>query len=155
MTEARKSAMARIQRSEVSASCILAIDDEVANLDLLRGLLLREGYAEVHCLSDASQATRVFLETRPDIVLLDLMMPQMDGYAVLESLSRLVPPDDFVPIIVLTADTSVSARRRALSLGARDFISKPFDLIEVALRIANLLEMRMLYQRLQAGDASG
>jgi len=150
MTEAGKSAMARIQRSEVSASRILAIDDEVANLDLLRGLLLREGYAEVRCLSDASKATDVFLETQPDIVLLDLMMPQMDGYAVLESLSRLVPPDDFVPIIVLTADTSVSARRRALSLGARDFISKPFDLIEVALRIANLLEMRMLYQRLQA-----
>lgn len=153
MTEAGKSAMARIQRSEVSASRILAIDDEVANLDLLRGLLLREGYAEVRCLSDASQATDVFLETQPDIVLLDLMMPQRDGYAVLESLSRLVPPDDFVPIVVLTADTSVSARRRALSLGARDFISKPFDLIEVALRIANLLEMRMLYQRLRSGVA--
>lgn len=150
MTEAGKSAMAKIQRSEVSASRILAIDDEVANLDLLRGLLLREGYAEVRCLSDASKATDVFLEAQPDIVLLDLMMPQMDGYAVLESLSRLVPPDEFVPIIVLTADTSVSARRRALSLGARDFISKPFDLIEVALRIANLLEMRLLYQRLQA-----
>jgi PleD family two-component response regulator len=154
MTEAGKSVMARIQRSEVSASRILAIDDEVANLDLLRGLLLREGYAEVRCLSDASKATDVFLESQPDIVLLDLMMPQRDGYAVLESLSRLVPPDDFVPIIVLTADTSVSARRRALSLGARDFISKPFDLIEVALRIANLLEMRMLYQRLRSGVAT-
>lgn len=135
---------------DIRESCILVIDDEAANLELLRELLRREGYAHVHCLSDATRAMPVYLELRPDIVLLDLMMPVVDGYSVLDSLSRLVSADDLVPVIVLTADASVGARRRALALGARDFVSKPFDLIEVALRISNLLEMRMLHRRLMA-----
>lgn len=135
---------------DIRGASILVIDDEAANLELLRALLGREGYTNVHCLSDATRATPVFLELRPDIVLLDLMMPAVDGYAVLESLSRLISSDDLVPVIVLTADASVGARRRALALGARDFVSKPFDLIEVALRISNLLEMRMLHRRLMA-----
>lgn len=90
----------------------------------------------------------------PDIVLLDLIMPRLDGYAVLESISRLESSDDFVPIIDLIADTSVSARRRALSLSARDFINKPSDLLEVTLRMANLLQMRKPYQRLRPRIAS-
>ena len=139
---------------DIRDSRILVIDDEEANLELLRGLLRREGYMNVHCLSDAARAMPTFLEIRPDIVLLDLMMPSVDGYAVLESLSRLVSSDDLVPVIVLTADASVAARRRALALGARDFVSKPFDLIEVALRISNLLEMRMLHSRLMARIAA-
>lgn len=133
---------------DVRESRILVIDDEEANLELLRELLRREGYTDVHCLSDAARAMSVFLETRPDIVLLDLMMPVVDGYAVLESLARLVPADDFVPVIVLTADASIAARRRALALGARDFVNKPFDLIELALRMSNLLELRMLHRRI-------
>lgn len=139
---------------DITGSRILVIDDEEANLELLRGLLMREGYVDVHCVADASLATSAFIELMPDIVLLDLMMPAVDGYAVLDSLGRVTPPDDMVPIIVLTADASVGARRRALALGARDFVSKPFDLVEVALRIANLLEMRMLYRRLQAQVAA-
>lgn len=140
---------------DIRALRILAIDDEPANLELLRELLLREGYSDIHCLTDATRANAVFLELAPDLVLLDLMMPAIDGYAVLDSLIRIVPPDDLVPVIVLTADTSVAARRRALALGARDFVSKPFDLVEVALRISNLLEMRLLHRRLAARTSSG
>ena len=150
----RLAALPGLEGWDIRESRILVIDDEEANLELLRGLLRREGYTNVHCLSDAARAMPTFLESRPDIVLLDLMMPSVDGYAVLESLSRLVSSDDLVPVIVLTADASVAARRRALALGARDFVSKPFDLIEVALRISNLLEMRMLHSRLMARIAA-
>lgn len=78
------------------------------------------------------------------------MMPGVDGYQLLDAFGRQTLPGDFRPVLVLTADTTSAARRRALSLGAKDFVSKPFDVVEVGLRIANLLETRVLYQRLQS-----
>jgi DNA-binding response OmpR family regulator len=86
----------------------------------------------------------------PDLVILDLMMPGIDGYALLDALRRVQPPDDFLPVLVLTADTTVEAKRRALALGARDIVTKPFDLFELGLRIANLVELRLLYQTSRA-----
>lgn len=133
---------------EITASRILAIDDEEANVLLLRSVLEREGYTDIHTLTDPTQAMRAYIDLAPDIVLLDLMMPEMDGFELLEAFSRHDRPDEFRPVLVLTADTTLQARRRALSLGAKDFVAKPFDVIEVALRIANMLETRLLYQRL-------
>jgi DNA-binding response OmpR family regulator len=117
---------------------------------LLRSLLEREGYSDVHCLTDSTEATEAFVSLSPDLILLDLMMPEVDGFQLLEAFARHDRPDEFRPILVLTADTTLPARRRALSLGAKDFVSKPFDVIEVGLRIANLLETRILYERLRA-----
>ncbi|WP_324262262.1 response regulator [Altererythrobacter sp. H2] len=91
-----------------------------------------------------------YIDLQPDIVLLDLMMPEIDGFELLEAFSRHDRAEEFRPILVLTADTTLQARRRALSLGAKDFVAKPFDVIEVGLRIANLLETRILYRRLKA-----
>ena len=141
--------------AEILARRILVIDDEDANVLLLRSLLAREGYRDVHAVTDPTQALPRFLELDPDLVLLDLSMPMVDGYQLLEAFSRHERPDAFRPVLVLTADTTIQARRRALSLGAKDFVSKPFDVIEVALRIANLLETRILYGRLRerAGTA--
>ena len=75
------------------------------------------------------------------------MMPSIDGYALLDSLGRLTSADELVPIMVLTADTSIEAKRRALALGARDIVTKPFDVFEFALRVANLIELRLLFEQ--------
>ena len=143
-----------VQREELLARRILAIDDEEANVLLLASLLEREGYADVHYLTDPARAIDTFLALQPDIVLLDLMMPGVDGFQLIEAFSRHAREDEFRPILVLTADTTLQARRRALSLGAKDFVVKPFDLIEVSLRIANLLETRILYERLRQNPAA-
>ncbi|MBD2840810.1 response regulator [Erythrobacter rubeus] len=140
----------RLVDSDEILSCrILAIDDEEANIALLRNVLEREGYSQIECLTDPREALATYMEFEPDIVLLDLMMPEVDGFQLLESFGRHDAADEFRPILVLTADTTVQARRRALALGAKDFVSKPFDVIEVGLRISNLLETRILYSRLK------
>lgn len=137
-----------VTQADITARRILAIDDEEANILLLRSVLKREGYTDVHCLTEPTKAMRTYIDLEPDIVLLDLMMPEVDGFELLEAFSRHDRPEEFRPVLVLTADTTLQARRRALSLGAKDFVAKPFDVIEVGLRIANLLETRILYQRL-------
>ena len=126
---------------------ILVIDDEPANLALVEALLTREGYSCLETLSDPRRAPERHLAFRPDLVLLDLMMPSIDGYALLDSLGRLTGAGDLVPIMVLTADTSIEAKRRALALGARDIVTKPFDVFEFALRVANLIELRLMFER--------
>jgi DNA-binding response OmpR family regulator len=86
----------------------------------------------------------------PDLIMLDLMMPELDGYSILELLSKRIPKNTYLPIIVLTADATIQAKRKALALGAKDFLTKPFDTIEVMLRVWNLLETRMLYKTLSS-----
>jgi CheY-like chemotaxis protein len=140
-----------VTTAELLSRRILAIDDEEANLLLLSSLLEREGYTDLHCVTDPSKALDAYVEAEPHLVLLDLMMPVVDGYQLLEAFRRQARPDEFRPVIVLTADTAIQARRRALSLGAKDFVTKPFDVVEVALRIANLLETQILYERLRNG----
>jgi CheY-like chemotaxis protein len=138
-----------IDDAEIQSRRILVIDDEEANVLLLRSLLEREGYRDIICLTDPTKAVATFVDAAPDLVLLDLMMPEMDGFQLLEAFARHDRPDAFRPVLVLTADTTLQARRRALALGAKDFVAKPFDVIEIGLRIANLLETRILYERLR------
>jgi DNA-binding response OmpR family regulator len=128
---------------------ILAIDDDPGNLALVEAVLMREGYRHFETLSEPRLAAERHLAFRPDLVLLDLMMPSIDGYALLDSLGRLTGADDLVPIMVLTADTSIEAKRRALALGARDIVTKPFDVFEFALRVANLIELRLMFRDLK------
>ncbi len=143
-----------VDHDEMLSRRILAIDDETANVLLLRSLLEREGYHDIHCLTDPAHALAAYVELQPDLVLLDLMMPVVDGFQLLEAFGRHDRADEFRPILVLTADTTIHARRRALALGAKDFVSKPFDVIEIALRISNLLETRILYQKLRTERAA-
>lgn len=138
-----------ISPQEILSRRILVIDDEEANVLLLISILKREGYDDTHGVTDPSQALETYIKLAPDLVLLDLMMPEVDGFQLLEAFRRHDRPDEFRPILVLTADTTLQARRKALSLGAKDFVAKPFDVIEVALRISNLLETRLLYDRLR------
>jgi CheY-like chemotaxis protein len=131
-----------VSAAEILARRILVIDDEEANVLLLASVLEREGYRDIHCVTDPTKALEAYVSLAPDIVLLDLMMPEVDGFQL--------RPDEFRPVLVLTADATLQARRRALAVGAKDFVIKPFDVIEVALRISNLLETRVLYERLRA-----
>ena len=131
-------------------SKILMIDDAEANLQLLEELLGREGFTQMISTSDSSKAIDLYNAFSPDLILLDLMMPNLDGYAILELLSRHISKTDYLPILVLTADATITAKRKALALGAKDFLTKPFDTIEAMLRVWNLLETRTLYKQLQA-----
>jgi len=91
----------------------------------------------------------MYAEFQPDLILLDLHMPGLDGFGVMETLKPLIPPESYVPVLVLTADITSEAKQRALANGAKDFLAKPFDVTEVLLRIRNLLETRVLYLELQ------
>jgi len=133
--------------SEPLAHCsILIVDDEEANLDLLEGLLLSEGYRRITRVSDARTVLDRWKSCHPDLVLLDLHMPHRSGFEILADLRRLTARDDFRPVLVLTADVTQEARDRALSEGARDFLTKPFDAVEVLLRVRNLLEIKLLHR---------
>jgi signal transduction histidine kinase len=138
---------------DVSAARILVIDDEEANLRLLHGVLAPT-YTHVKMVSDARRVQDTLVEFAPDLVLVDLHMPHVSGYDVLESVRNVTGEGDFVPVVVVTADVSHEAKRRALALGATDFLIKPIDLIEVALRVANLVRMRFLYCELRLARAS-
>lgn len=133
---------------------ILVVDDEPMNVDLLQLILRDAGYSNLTTVTDSRRAVAVFADADPDLVLLDLHMPHQDGYEVLGMVRYLVPADAFVPIVVLTADVTMDARRRALTAGASDFISKPYDTIEMVLRVENMLRMRFLHRELQSEKAS-
>jgi signal transduction histidine kinase len=129
-------------------SKVLIVDDEPGNVFLLEQMMIQEGYESLHSTSDSTQSLELFTETQPDLVLLDLNMPYLDGFEVMEQL-RAVDPESLVPILVLTDMKDEDTKLRALRSGAKDFLGKPFDLIEASLRIKNLLEMRLLHQRVQ------
>jgi putative two-component system response regulator len=128
---------------------ILILDDEHAYVSLLVGMLEAAGYQQIRTTLVPVDALRIFPEYLPDIVLLDMHMPQMDGVEVLRHMQQLLPPGEFVPMLMLTGDMSASVRREALAGGAIDFITKPFQVGEVLLRIRNLLQTRMLHRELR------
>ncbi|MCC4618663.1 response regulator [Xanthomonas cassavae CFBP 4642] len=137
-------------RDDILRSRILIVDDEPANVRLLEDLLQREGFQQVIATTDPQRVMGLVSAFAPDLILLDLKMPELDGYALLEQLARLSDPEHFLPVIVLTADPSRSARHRALGLGAKDFLTKPLDTFEVALRVWNVAETTVLFKRLRA-----
>ena len=128
---------------------ILIVDDEEANIRMLDRVLRRAEYSNVHATTDPRRVLTLYTELKPDLLLLDLRMPYVSGFEVLEQLAPLLPLDGFVPILVISADISSETKQRVLSMGAKDFLSKPFDATEVLLRIRNLLEARYLYLAIQ------
>ena len=128
---------------------ILIVDDREPNVLLLQAILENDDYFNIKTTSDSRQVVSLVQEFQPDLILLDLMMPHLDGYAVMEQLRAVIPPDTYLPILVLTADATSQAKQRALGLGAKDFLTKPFDQVEVLLRIKNLLETRALHLQQQ------
>lgn len=128
---------------------ILIVDDQEINVRLLERILRHVGYANLSSTTDSRQVLTLFTSSPPDIVLLDLTMPHVNGFEVMEQLRPLIPTEDYLPILVLTADVTSEVKLRALSAGAKDFLTKPFGTVEVLLRIENLLKTRLLHLQLR------
>ena len=127
---------------------ILIVDDENANVALLQYILLAAGFPQLRTTTDPREAMTIYEEFQPDLILLDLMMPTVDGFEIMRQLDERVSADDCLPVLVLTADVSAGTRHRALKAGASDFLTKPFDQVEVLLRIRHLLHIRAQHQQL-------
>jgi len=128
---------------------ILIVDDEPANVLLLEHILDQAGYPNHTATTDPRQVLAIHARFDPDLILLDLAMPHLDGLAVMAQLRQVIPAGTYLPILVLTADMTTQAKQQALSGGATDFLLKPFDPTEVLLRIGNLLQTRRLHLELR------
>lgn len=131
---------------------VLIVDDDDGSVALLKALLEEEGMLRIHVETDSRQVPRLLVEHKPDLVLLDLHMPHVDGHEVLDQIQRFAG-GSYLPVLVLTVDTTTEARDRALRQGAQDFLTKPLDTTEAALRIGNLLQTRHLYSSLRRVSA--
>lgn len=136
--------MLRVAADILNAS-LLIVDDQQANVALLDQMLRDAGYGRVDSTMDPQQVCALHRKNSYDLILLDLQMPGMDGFQVMEAL-KTNDKDGYLPVLVITAQPG--HKLRALQAGARDFVSKPFDLLEVKTRIRNMLEVRLLYKRL-------
>jgi putative two-component system response regulator len=128
---------------------ILIVDDEQGNVDILRRILTRAGFGRVESTTDSREAAALYVQHRPDMILLDLHMPHLDGLQVMDRLNEIAEAS-YLPILILSADLTQEARREALSRGAKDFVNKPFQQDELLLRIKTLLETRLLYIQIQS-----
>ena len=135
-----------VSAPDILNASILIVDDQEANVKLLERLLGEAGYANVASTMSPRDVCALHRKNHYDLILLDLQMPGMDGFEVMEGLEADYV-DSYLPVIVLTAQPA--HKLRALQAGAKDFISKPFDLIEVKTRIHNMLEVRLLYKKLE------
>ena len=134
-----------LEASEILSASILIVDDQEANVMLLEKMLRNAGYTRITSTRDPRTVCALYSANRYDLILLDLQMPDMDGFGVIEGMKK-IETEGYLPVLVVTAQPN--HKLRALQAGAKDFVSKPFDLLEVQTRIHNMLEVRLLYQKL-------
>ena len=130
---------------DILAASILIVDDQLVNVQLLEQMLRQAGYHNITSTMDPRTVCDLHRDNQYDLILLDLQMPVMDGFEVMEALKQ-ITADSYLPVLVITAQPN--HKLRALQAGAKDFVSKPFDMVEVKTRIHNMLEVRLLYKRL-------
>ncbi|MDO9195679.1 response regulator [Rhodoferax sp.] len=135
-----------VSTADILNARILIVDDQEANVRLLEQMLREAGYQSLTSTMDPYAVCELHRANHYDLILLDLQMPGMDGFEVMEGLKK-INPDGYVPILVITAQPG--HKLRALTSGAKDFVAKPFDLVEVKTRIHNMLEVRLLYKKLE------
>ena len=135
-----------VSTPDILNASILIVDDQESNVSLLEQLLREAGYTCVASTMNPHEVCALHRKNRYDLILLDLQMPDMDGFQVMEGL-KTNAADGYLPVLVITAQPG--HKLRALQAGAKDFISKPFDLVEVKARVRNLLEVRLLYKKLE------
>lgn len=132
--------------AQIRHAKILIVDDNPDNLALIEGMLEAEGYSHVYSTQDPREVCKLYQEERFDLILLDINMPYMSGLEVMDELNRIID-GDYLPVLVLTAQTDNETRHRALERGAKDFLTKPFEYWEALHRIYNLLETRIYFNR--------
>ncbi|MGP0565783.1 MULTISPECIES: hybrid sensor histidine kinase/response regulator [unclassified Nitrospina] len=137
-----------VTAEEIMASKILIVDDELTNVQLLEKVLQHEGYANFQSITDPRKAIPKYQSFQPDLVLLDLNMPDIDGFEIMEQLKE-IEKESYLPVLVLTAQADLNTRLRALRMGARDYVNKPFDISEICSRIRNILEVRRLHNQIR------
>jgi PAS domain S-box-containing protein len=135
-----------ITEQEILNASILIVDDQESNVLLLEEMLRSAGYACIQSTRDPFAVFALHRKNRYDLILLDLQMPGMDGFQVIEALKE-IKDDGYLPVLVITAQPA--HKLRALAIGAKDFVSKPFDMVEVKTRIHNMLEVRLLYRKIE------
>jgi len=141
-----------ITEHEMKGARILLVDDNEDNITLLEGLLAAEGYNSVLGVTDPRKGVELYQSYQPDLVVLDINMPHMDGFAVMKKLVE-IEKGAYPPILALTAQKDPATRLRALQSGARDFLTKPFDRAETLTRIRNMLETRLLHNKMRDQNA--
>jgi len=134
-----------ITATEILNANVLIVDDQEANVLLLEDILREAGYTRVSSTMDPHAVAALHRENHYDLILLDVQMPGLDGFQVMENL-KAIETESYIPVLVITAQPA--HKLQALQAGAKDFVSKPFDLIEVKTRIHNMLEVRLLHRRL-------
>ena len=137
-----------MRKDILKRSKILIVDDQQANVELLESILREQGFIGIQKLTDARLVLPLFADFQPDAVLLDLRMPHIDGLSLMKQMRSQVPEGTYLPFVVVTADLTQRIRQQALSLGAKDFLTKPINPGEAVLRIYNLIETRFLYLEL-------
>ena len=135
--------------SDILDASILIVDDQQDNVWTLEQMLAAAGYSRVASTTNPRQVSSLHRQHQYDLILLDLQMPGMDGFEVMEQL-KLMEPSGYLPVLVLTGHTA--HKLRALQAGAKDFVSKPFDLLEIQTRIRNMLEVRLLYKKVESNN---
>ncbi|MBK5275402.1 MAG: response regulator, partial [Desulfuromonadales bacterium] len=135
-----------ISETDILNATILIVDDQEPNVSLIEQLLREAGYIRVASTMNSEEVCALHYKNRYDLILLDLQMPGMDGFQVMEGL-KTIDTEGYIPVLVITAQPG--HKLRALQAGAKDFVSKPFDLVELKTRIHNMLEVRLLHKKLE------
>ncbi len=135
-----------VSNADILNADILIVDDLATNVELLEQMLLSDGYTRITSTQASRSVYALHRENRYDLILLDLRMPGMDGFQVMESLQELETDGD-LPVLAVTAEPAL--KLRALRSGAKDFVSKPFNIAEVLIRVRNLVEVRLLHKKSQ------
>jgi len=137
-----------MKETKYSRAKIMIVDDDPGNIHILERILKWQGYSRIFSITRSTEAVELYRDTRPDILLLDLKMPEMNGLEVLSQLSK-IEEDHYIPVLVLTAQQDRVTKLEALKAGAKDFLNKPFDIAEVLLRIDNIIETRLLHNEIR------
>jgi putative two-component system response regulator len=132
---------------KIFAANVLIVDDQIVNVKLLERILKNSGFKNVFSTTDSRQAVSLYQEHNIDVLLLDIRMPHLDGFQVIEELQS-ITENDYLPILVLTAELTSETRGKALTIGAKDFLVKPFDQSEVLQRTQNIIEVRLLHKQI-------
>ena len=141
-----------ILEEKILSAKILAVDDNIINLQILKKILSSAGFINITGTTDSTKAKDLYQEIQPDLLLLDLNMPNVSGFEVMSQLA-LSNPHDYLPILILTAEDE-SVRLKALSCGAKDFLHRPYQTSEVLLRCRNIIEVRLLYKQIKNENSS-